>query len=375
MNISDGNGTFNAEGIHSHVKGRRGYRGIMTGIFASVMIFVSFIKLKDSGEDFLNAIEHESSNMHRGLTNRQNRPKERTFSKIYEHSKNLNAPFNTNKDIPFFFMIPKSGTSTIRNIITRCLDLRMAVANDFKFDHSNNKLRVIDLGPRRGRYVNIDFSLQGMETAKRFNLASSGLVDVAIETHLHQGSGVFTETNPLRFFTVFRHPILRSISAYHYSKIGTWEKTYNAEYKQLSLMEYVNNPKYFVDNWATRMLSNVHNQPLEEEDFIYAKHLLKDKILILLLDDFDESIDRLMTYMHWSVPKGIPGGKNCVKNLLHSEPHANEQHYKGVNGGSPEWQMLQNVNKYDMELYYYAKQLYHGEQKQMMEKIRSERQS
>ena len=115
-------------------------------------------------------------------------------------------------------MIPKSGTSTMRDIITRCLDFRMVVANDL-FDHRNKRLEVIDLGYKMGRYVNVDFSVKGMENAKRLNLASSGLVEVAIASHIHEGSGVFTETNQLRFFTVFRHPILRSISAYHYSKV------------------------------------------------------------------------------------------------------------------------------------------------------------
>ena len=76
-------------------------------------------------------------------------------------------------------MIPKSGTSTMRDIITRCLDLRMVVANDL-FDHRNKRLEVVDLGYKMGRYVNVDFSVKGMKNAKRLNLASSGLVDVAI---------------------------------------------------------------------------------------------------------------------------------------------------------------------------------------------------
>ena len=42
-------------------------------------------------------------------------------------------------------MIPKSGTSTMRDIITRCFDLRMVVVNDL-FDHRNKRLGLISVG-------------------------------------------------------------------------------------------------------------------------------------------------------------------------------------------------------------------------------------
>ena len=300
----------------------------------------------------------------------------RQHTQIRLNSKNVNERMNKQTDIAFFFLIPKSGTSTLRTIMTNCLNLRMAVsiglidASDYAF---SKPLHVIDKKPHAGRFVNVAFGdLSGIEKAKYLRMAESGLVDVAITSHLHPGVNAFTPDHPARIMTLFRHPVKRIISHYYYIQMAEWEKTYHKEVKGMTMMEYVKDGRFYEDNWVTRMLSNVHGTELNEDDFIYAQNLLKEKIFILLLDELEESVDRMLHYMNWisneneaQIQKGLME-KKCIDSIL-SKPTNKSNHDKDdVTEGSEVWTAIASINHYDMELYKLAKELFNGPQKQMM---------
>lgn len=315
----------------------------------------------------------------RNTGNTQRTQKHRDESLFFQNTANVDDPMKVShqgerQEIPFFWVIPKSGTSTMRSIMTKCLNARMASSSGLVSTNEDIKqLEMVDLG-KRGKFLNIDFSHpDGIKRAGELNVASSGLLDVAATSHVHPGANAFTSTNPARIFTIMRHPVTRMISAYHYSKIAHWESTYDEGLKELTVAEYTSNPKYSVDNWMTRMLADVHGSELDDDDFEFAKRVLREKVFVLMLDDIEEGVNRLLTYLDWHglVENGEnPEGERCIDAFVRRTP-ANQNKHDPVEAGSIEWQMFERVNQYDLMLYWYAMDLYEGEQKLMVEGMRS----
>lgn len=313
-------------------------------------------------------------------------------SKIFAHSANVTDQPNAiegTTGIPFFWVIPKSGTSTFKSIMVKCLNLRMASStNQIDYD-SYDRLQLVDLNglvDTGGHFVNVNFGyLPGIRKAQEWKMAESGLVDVAVTSYLHEAvSDVFSPPHPAKIFTIVRHPILRLISAFHYQKIATWEKTFDGTRDaNLTLLEYASDSQYHVDNWMTRMLANRHSGPVRHMDFMYAKKVLKEKVLILWLDEIDESMSRLLTFMGWEglltdiqPPSdrngGGPSGMECLNAYLHSHP-VNVHHEKrdAINDDSEEWQKLKEISRFDLNLYWFAKELFDGEQLDLYKKLKS----
>jgi len=305
-----------------------------------------------------------------------NKIKGRDQSNLFKNSVSVSDPIKVSpqgerQDIPFFWVIPKSGTSSMRSIMTKCVNARMASTSGLvKPNEDVQRLEIMDLG-KKGKFLNIDFSHpDGIKRAGELNLASSGLIDVAATSHVHPGVEVFTRNNPARMFSIFRHPVTRMISAFHYSKVAHWETTYREDMKELTVAEYTRNPKYSVDNWMTRMLADVHGEELDDDDLEYAKQVLRERVFVLLLDDIAEGVDRLLTYLDWhGLVEENPQGTKCIDAFVRRTP-ANQNKHEPVEAGSAEWQMFENVNRYDLQLYWYAQDLYHGEQKAMMNNMR-----
>jgi len=284
-------------------------------------------------------------------------------------------------DIPFLWSIPKSGTSTIKGILSECLNLRIAGSSSQIDYDSYDQIQVVNGGlggdnSKGGHFVNVNFGyLPGILKAQEWKMVESGLVDVAITSYIHEGiTEAFDHIHPARIFTVLRHPILRMISLFNHHKDATWDKDINP-----TLLEYASDSQYHVDNWMTRALSNRHSGPVRNQDYLYAKRVLKEKVLILLLDEIDESMERLVTFMDWGRRLGPPqppsdsvdlggglSGGECLESHLHFNPvDAHDNDHSSVVRNSEEWQMLEYISNYDIGLYWYGKELFDGEQKKL----------
>jgi len=253
-------------------------------------------------------------------------------SAIFRHLHTVNEPFDPELVTPLFWTVPRSGTSSIKSILTKCLDLSIASSND-----KARTLKMVE-----GDLVNV--------------VETSYFTDITVN-----------HKRPASVFTLFRHPVERMVSDYYQEHATTG-----------NLMEYATNPKYHVDNWMTRMLANVHQgQPVTDKDFQYAKTVLHDKVLVLFLDAMDESVERLLTYFDWygrimpdeESPGGIRGksgikGLSCLNNFKHSY-HQDKNSHPVPEPDSEEWLALKKLNEYDINLYWYAKELFHNQQRDM----------
>jgi len=305
---------------------------------------------------------------------------------FYENSRDVkDQPITMGRygnDIPFFWSIPKAGTATINDILSECLNLRMAGSSSQIDYDSYDQIQVVngglgDANSRGGHFVNVNFGyLPGILKAQEWKMAESGLVDVAVTSYIHKGiTKAFDHFHPARIFTVLRHPTQRMISLFRHHKDAMRDK-------DITLLEFASDSQHYVDNWMTRTLSNQHHGPVRGVDYLYAKIVMKERVLILLLDEINESVERLVAFMAWGSRLEPPlgngdkagglGGNACIESYLHSNPanaHHNDQ--SKTEGNSTEWQMLKDINKYDLDLYSYGKELFDGEQKELYNNLRS----
>lgn len=365
--------------IHVQLKQRQINRTSVVRFFGIVLSVLSIYCLFNFDDTLKNS--NRGNELPRRLRSLPDMIKKMHF-KAFQDVTDVPRDAATAKDIPFFWVIPKSGTSSVKGILTKCLDLRVASSHGaIDYEKDNEELRVINLKdldseiPRDGRFLNINFGyLPGIQKAKELKMAESGLVDAAVTSYIHQSSDVFSEEYPARMFAMFRHPIERLVSDYYYQKIAVWEKTHDESTQtNITLMEYAQRHS---DNWMVRMLANIQGKDVIPDDLHFAKSILKRKCLILLMDQFEESLDHLLTYMDWKdgslshLDEGT--GKNkCYDAFLFRTP-ANKNEHPGIETGSEEWQLLRKRNEYDIILYHYAKSLF-IEQKKLIEQIKLNR--
>jgi len=288
--------------------------------------------------------------------------KEMTLSTLQDVSDKKNEV-----GIPFFWVIPKSGTSSVKSILVKCLQLRAATSHsEIDYNEFPDELRIV-----HDNFVNVNFGyLEGIEKASRLHMAESGLVDVAVTSYFHPAiNDVFTEEHPGRMFAMFRHPVHRLVSDFYYQKIAKWEATYDESIQSMTLLEYASN--HHTDNWMVRMLADVKGKrPVTSNDLQFAKHVLKKKCLVLLISEFEESVNRLLTYMGWydgnSNHMDPATNKNKCYDAFEYRTPANKNEHPSLEPGSEEWEALKGRNEYDIILYHYAVSLF-DEQRALFE--------
>ncbi len=68
-------------------------------------------------------------------------------------------------------------------------------------------------------FVNVDTTtVEGLKRAKRLGLAQSGLADTIVTTYVHELHELFDKQHRGRLFAMFRHPVDRAVSLFHYLK-------------------------------------------------------------------------------------------------------------------------------------------------------------
>lgn len=79
-----------------------------------------------------------------------------------------------------------------------------------------------------GQTVNADASSPaGIERIKRLELAKQNIPNLVIDTsRFYEALRILTPEKRGRMFVMFRNPIERAISKYHYNRVATWERNY-----------------------------------------------------------------------------------------------------------------------------------------------------
>ena len=115
------------------------------------------------------------------------------------------------------------------------------------------KLKLFQLD--QTQYVNVDTTTkEGIQRASHLGLASSHLANIIISPHFHLvSSQIFSLGTPGHMFALFRYPVDRSLSMYHYLARASWDPHYILALAKMSVEQYATS-RYIENNWVTRFL-------------------------------------------------------------------------------------------------------------------------
>ena len=284
-------------------------------------------------------------------------------------------PVDTSVDIPYFWHIHKSAGSTMKHILycmgraqTRrvssqeCMDTDSELRTcrqDFGFGMSKN-------------VINVDASsVPGIRRAAELRLANMTFPDldrdgkefVVATSRVNEAMAILTPERRGRLFALFRHPVDRAVSKYHYIKIATWERNYRPELANLTLAEFATS-RYCYNNWVTRRLVHKMTGELVAEDLEAAKDVLRKKILVLLTNDIPGAADRVRRYFGWDSLDLTVEQENCLQTHIYDEP-MNANPHPPLDSNSAEWDAIRSRNLYDIELMSLAQELYEQQGKML----------
>jgi len=225
--------------------------------------------------------------------------------------------------------------------------------------------------PNDRRYVNVDTTtIGGISKAKSLGLAPSQLADIVFSGYIHEGASMFNSQYRGVMFAIFRHPIRRAVSIFYYLQIADWEPTYDPSLKHMTLAQYARSAR-IEDNWMTRMLLNKMSGRLVSQDLYIAMEILKRKFIVGLESDMEESMKRFEFYFGWSSP--LSNAQECKAKYLLNSSGSNKNNHPAIVPGSQEWNLVADRNRFDIELYGLAKDLFFGSQAKMFNELQQQR--
>lgn len=250
-------------------------------------------------------------------------------------------PYSNGPETAFFFHIRKSRGGVVKNIMTHCFNLRRAEKMQ-----DPESLTFVD------GVLNVDTqTLAGLKRAQGTNIVDSGLVDVIVSSYFFEGMMLFNPTHKGRVFTLLPHPVYQTESLYLSLK-----QRHPAKFNGVGIEDWVQSDS-FNDNWVVRSLINYRKGALTEEHVTVAKVILSRKFVVGISQYPLESMKRLVMYYGWNEVSG-DGSFECMHHFMNQEVDEDVSFEGRIERGSERWNLLTSVNKYDMELYYFALQLF-----------------
>lgn len=260
----------------------------------------------------------------------------------------------SHKDTPLLWYIPRSGGGMVKNILSNCKDLVVASevgATQRKEGEPVPKLEIVTIYDHK--YVNVDTTtISGISEAKALGLAESGMAQLIVSPRLQAASGLFSSSHRGRTFAMIRHPIERAASMFYFLKSHKVPAIVD-----MSLDDY-SKSKHVENNWMVRMLTDHMSGEVGEVEFELAKKVLKEKVLIGLLEQKEESLRRFEFYFGWKYTENTKKQTACRTRFLVGDYRTNESAKGKVKEGTQAWSLLIWQNKLDMKLYKYATLLF-----------------
>ena len=341
---------------------------------------------------------------------------DQTFQQTDTHIPHImQASLSSIQHIPFFWHIPRSGGTTLSTLFGSCLGLVQAtssysspaiykrwedpeLANRFK----DPKLYVVHL--KKQQFVNVDLNdFEGVMRAVKGKLVSSMLADLIVVQDVSLGSFLLEDgpnvndrvttsaegNNKPEFkgvmFAMFRHPMDRAISSF-YSQQEVHDVHFDPSMQIYSLTDWANSPQYINDYMVRSLVGKLNERspqnqpPLHREDLDIAKEILRRKCVIGLMEEKTESLKRFEKFFGWSPEarrnslsmldeeeveraqaekwrKEIVKDEECKDRLLHYHWEKKHKHPLPEENDAS-YKLLESKNRYDMELYIYARQLF-----------------
>eukprot|EP00592_Proboscia_alata_P014134 CAMPEP_0194391430 /NCGR_PEP_ID=MMETSP0174-20130528/115548_1 /TAXON_ID=216777 /ORGANISM="Proboscia alata, Strain PI-D3" /LENGTH=404 /DNA_ID=CAMNT_0039185737 /DNA_START=37 /DNA_END=1251 /DNA_ORIENTATION=+ len=244
--------------------------------------------------------------------------------------------------IPVFWRIPQSEGQTIEWVLIHCIGL---VAAGIGNGHSLLSALEIRGG---GGVTNVDIESREQNSRdKHLRIIESGIVDVVYSPDIHVTSEIFSLSTPGVMFTIFKHPIERSIEVFHLLQKK------DAVFAEMTIDDYARS-EHAERNWMTRTLLGKWDSDLTSSDLENAKQILRRKCLIGLSDDIGAALMRFSSYFNWDIDD--PTQSLCLRSKI-TEDIFYHKSYPLIKG-SHTWESLKSLNEIDILLYEFAREEY-----------------
>ena len=225
------------------------------------------------------------------------------------------------------------------------LERRKAEANGTDYS-GHHPLRVVTT-EQGAKFVNVDLTTEhGVKQAAELDLIGSGLADVILAPNLNLVTDNLLSSKlgrAAKAFAVFRHPIERAVSIFHYLAIADWEPTYDPSLANMTIEEWTVSGRS-PNNMMTRTLCGMtKGDRLSEDHLEFAKNLIQRKFVVGLTTEMKLSWKRFRYYFGWT-NSTYKHSETCLARLVKSG--ANSNRHSKVEKGSKEWEALAVINKW-----------------------------
>ncbi|KAL9188446.1 hypothetical protein ACHAXT_006824 [Thalassiosira profunda] len=294
------------------------------------------------------------------------------YSWARKHLRPLAKAPEPTKETILFWHVPKSGGTTVKSVY-ECFGQTIAnrLGSDAELPEDEEGLVVFRPWPwnSKAKYVNVDVtSRPGIDRAKQLGLVPSGLVDLVVTSDpAYAIEQLFDESRKGRALAMFRHPVDRLVSKYHYLGMAKWERRYEPRWKEMSLEQWAEEENNDNNHLVRKLSGRTGNDTLSDEDLRAAMRTIKQRFIVGLTNQMEESISRFNTVMglgesHWR-------HRTCMNHFFGSgsSQKENVNPHPGLAEGSPAWQILARKNALDIRLYEYIVRIF-DEQKDTIER-------
>ena len=223
----------------------------------------------------------------------------------------LSEEYDYNIDRPFLWMIPRTFGLQVRDAIGFC----------YKHKFSRQY---------KGEETDSVFSHLLYKVANSFNLNEP--------------------TRRGRMFAMFREPMIRTVDMWHSHRNDPDPDHPNQ--KNITLLEYLET--HNENNWMVRFLANDFEGSITEENLETAKTVLREKCIVGLDTQKEESLQRFISYFKWDTLNLET--QHCLNTVMNAPGYEDEVQYPAE--GSAEYELLMKRNAADELLYDYIQELY-----------------
>jgi len=294
-----------------------------------------------------------------------------------------------------FWHIPKSGGTTAKRLY-QCMGQTLAhrVGADPRYGHDRDA-EIVVFEPHGGKdwkVVNVDTTIKpGILRAKEMGLVQSHTSDLIFTMEPQfAGQELYDEDNKGRFLALFRHPVDRALSMFFYLGTATWERTYRPEWANMTVLEWTNLEHAEEDYMVHKLTGKKFGDKVDETDLIIAKELVRQRFIVGLMEEMNESIRRfnivlgvddesersqqcMVEFGLVDAPVVEQDGERTLEEVkTRATDKKNSNKHPKFEEGSPEYDIIAGRNRLDMLLYKYIESLFESQEEIIDSYLRNE---
>lgn len=206
-------------------------------------------------------------------------------------------------------------------------------------------LQVFSTPDNIGHFSNVNtMTVEGIQQAQQLGLVDSQLVNVLVTRDLSATSRLFQDRRRTgRIFAIFRDPVEKALSDYHYRKALPTEDP-NRLPEELSISQYVESAHVNPNAIVKGLVNLTDDTVVNAQHVLAAQQLVQDKLLVGLVERFEESVSRFMEYFGWQFHDAV-----CIANFVAARDHRTD--HGSLKEKSEEYKTLADRNWGDVEVY------------------------